>query len=149
VTARLAVAEDAGQIAAIHAASFARPWTVAEFRALLGQRGVFALLAGEPASAFILCRGAGEEAEILTLATAPASRRRGLGRMLVAAARAEAAGAGARALFLEVAEDNAGALALYRSAGFGQAGVRRGYYARPSGSVDALVLRCDLNSATP
>ena len=149
MTPRLAVGGDADEIAAIHASSFAQPWTIQEFRALLGQPGVFGLVAGEPASAFILCRGAGEEAEILTLATTPAARRLGLARTLVAAARSEAARAGARALFLEVAEDNAGALALYRSAGFAQAGVRRGYYARASGSADALVLRCDLNSAPP
>ena len=31
-------------------------------------------------------------------------------------------------MFLEVAEDNAAARALYRSAGFARAGQRRGYY---------------------
>ena len=50
---------------------------------------------------------------------------------------------GAEAMFLEVAADNAAALALYRGAGFTQAGLRRGYYA-PAGT-DAFVLRRDLN----
>ena len=48
---------------------------------------------------------------------------------------------GAEQMFLEVAEDNAAALALYRRAGFEAAGRRRGYYPREAGAaVDALLL---------
>jgi ribosomal-protein-alanine N-acetyltransferase len=43
-------------------------------------------------------------------------------------------------MHLEVAVDNAAALRLYRRAGFAEAGRRRGYYERPGGRVDALVL---------
>lgn len=55
--------------------------------------------------------------------------------------------AGAEACFLEVAADNAAALALYKAAGFQTAGLRPRYYKRAGGEIDALVMRRDLNSA--
>ena len=56
-----------------------------------------------------------------------------------------AAQAGAVRLFLEVAEDNAAARALYDRAGFRPIGRRKAYYARPDGGrTDALVLGRDL-----
>ncbi len=90
------------------------------------------------ADGFILVREAAGEAEILTLAVAPRARRQGLGRTLVDAAIARL---GSADLFLEVAADNIAAIALYQQNGFTQAGVRRGYYARPGGAVDALLLK--------
>jgi ribosomal-protein-alanine N-acetyltransferase len=53
-------------------------------------------------------------------------------------------------MFLEVAEDNLAARALYDGAGFAVAGRRRDYYGHADGSrSDALVLRLDLNSGRP
>jgi ribosomal-protein-alanine N-acetyltransferase len=57
------------------------------------------------------------------------------------------AAAGAQALFLEVAEDDAGARRFYGSSGFVPVGRRRGYYRRAGrGRVDALVLRRPLTA---
>ncbi len=51
----------------------------------------------------------------------------------------------ARAVYLEVAEDNAAARRLYGREGFSIAGRRRGYYRRAaSREMAALVLRRDL-----
>ena len=51
----------------------------------------------------------------------------------------------AKRLFLEVAEDNAAALALYKGMGFQEIGRRKKYYHRPDGpAVDALNLALDL-----
>ena len=51
-------------------------------------------------------------------------------------------------LWLEVAVDNAAAVALYEKAGFETTGRRPRYYARPSGErVDALLMRRLLNSS--
>jgi ribosomal-protein-alanine N-acetyltransferase len=67
----------------------------------------------------------------------------------VDAARGRADQAGADSMFLEVAVDNAPAIALYEAAGFAAVGRRPGYYDRgAAGRVDALILRLDLNSAT-
>ena len=88
---------------------------------------------------------AADEAEILTIAVAPAAHRQGIGAALLAAAMAQAALRGAAAMFLEVAEGNAAARALYAAAGFRQSGRRRRYY--PDGA-DALVLRRSLNPSS-
>ena len=111
--------------------------------------GGFALVAeAETPQGFILARTVADEAEILTLAMSPPFRRRGVARALVEAAAAEAARKGAKALFLEVATDNPGAIALYQNSGFERAGLRRAYYARPNAApADALVLRRALNTA--
>ena len=106
---------------------------------LLAQAGVFAVV--EP-DGFILIRQVLDEAEILTLAVRPQARRAGLGGRLVGQGAVAAARAGAARLFLEVAEDNAAARALYDRAGFRLIGRRKGYYA--SGKTDALVLAFDL-----
>lgn len=128
------MASDAPTLAVLHAQAFDHPWSAAEITALLAS-GAVGLMADD---GFILVRAAAGEAEILTLAVAPAARRKGLGRALVEAAVDQL---GSAELFLEVAADNGPAIALYRQAGFSQAGLRRGYYARPGGAVDALVLR--------
>jgi ribosomal-protein-alanine N-acetyltransferase len=146
---RFALAEDAPALEALHARAFAQPWAAAEIERLMRIMGGFAVMAEDAElQGFILARTVADEAEILTLAVAPAFRRLGVGRSLVEAAAAEAARRGARTLFLEVADDNPGAIALYATSGFAQAGQRRAYYARPGSSpVDALVLRRPLNTA--
>jgi ribosomal-protein-alanine N-acetyltransferase len=136
-------ADQAESLAALHAAAFDHPWTVAALRDLLSAPGVTAFA---HADGFILIRVVVDEAEILTLAVSPAVRRQGLGRRLVEAGAEQAAGLGAVSLFLEVAADNAGALALYRAAGFAPAGRRSGYYPRAGAqAVDALVLKRPLD----
>ena len=136
--------ERAEALAALHAAAFDRPWTSGEIADLMRSLGVVAF---EAPGGCILVRVLSEEAEVLTLAVEPAVRRRGTGRALVRAAVAAAETAGARAIFLEVAADNAPAVALYEGEGFERAAVRRGYYARPGGPAeDALLLRRPLNT---
>jgi ribosomal-protein-alanine N-acetyltransferase len=149
VSLRFALAEDVPALEALHAQAFDHGWAGAEIERLMRILGGFAVMAedGVP-QGFVLVRTVADEAEILTLAVAPPSRRMGVGRALVEAAAAEAARRGARALFLEVAEDNPAAIGLYEGSGFAAAGLRRAYYARPDAKpVDALVLRRPLNSA--
>lgn len=140
-------APPATRLAGIHAEAFDAPWDAAALDALLGQPGVFPVV---QADGFILIRAVADEAEILTLAVRPAARGRGLGGQLVREGAAEAAARGATRLFLEVADDNAAALALYASAGFDEAGRRRAYYARADGSRrDALILALALTDRLP
>lgn len=141
VSAQDPAPELAAGLAALHARAFTDPWPVSAFAALLSLPETRLEVAPE---GFILTRLAADEAEVLTLAVCPAARRRGLGRRLVETAAASLAAEGATRLFLEVAEDNAAARALYAAAGFAPVGRRPGYYGRPGGAIDALVLARDL-----
>jgi len=139
-----------GEVAAlaqIHASAFPVGWDAGQLDAFLASPGVSAQVVeyeGELV-AFVLTRIAACEAEVLTLAIAPAHRRKGLASALLGAAVVWARNSGARQLFLEVASQNQAALTLYRNAGFAMVGARAAYYARDGGG-DALVLRLDLNS---
>ncbi len=134
-------------LAAIHAEAFDTPWSPEAFAALLGQPGVFLEL--EP-DGFILIQTAVDEAEILTLAVRPDGRRRGSATRLVERAVSRAVTADVKRLFLEVAEDNGPARALYARLGFEPVGRRPRYYARPEGQpVDALLLARNLDTPLP
>lgn len=126
-------------LAALHSRSFQEPWSREAFAKLLATPGAFAVLATrqEAPVGFALARAAAGEAEILTIGVEQDARRSGVGRALVEAVTNEAAARGAAELFLEVADDNVAARALYLALGFAQVGRRPGYY----GPRDAFVLR--------
>jgi len=131
-------------MAETHAAAFtqSRPWSQTEFADLLRYPGCFAT--GD-SDCFALIRVTLDEAELLTIATHPRCQRRGLGRALMEKWHAIAHERGARRAYLEVAGDNAAAIALYRACGYDSCGLRPGYYQRSGGKpVDALVLARDL-----
>ncbi len=134
---------DAAAIAAIHAASFQRGWGEYEIRHLLLESSVVAhrVMIGRTLIGFILSRLAAGEAEILSVAIAPAWRRRALARPLLDLHLRRLAGLGVRSVFLEVDEHNVPAGRLYRRVGFREVGRRQGYY---QGGATALVLRRDL-----
>ncbi|MEQ8193281.1 MAG: GNAT family N-acetyltransferase [Rhodospirillales bacterium] len=132
-------------LAELYRACFETPWRekdIAEILAMPGAFGLIASVADAPAG-FILARGAGGEGEIVTLGVLAPYRRRGLAGALVRAAEEALGQAGADRIFLEVAETNAAARALYRALGYREAGRRAGYYRTPAGPVDALILRAD------
>jgi ribosomal-protein-alanine N-acetyltransferase len=144
-------AEGLAHLARQHALAFARPWSAEDFDALMRTPGVLAVLARDAAGApcgVLLIRSVIDEAEILTIGVDPARRNKGLGRRLVEEAQSLLQGLGVVELWLEVAETNAAARALYRACGFTEAGRRSGYYAEEGAPVDALVLRRALNTAT-
>lgn len=85
---------------------------------------------------------AGDTSDVMTIATLPRVRGRGLGRRLLEELVARSRAAGAERLLLEVRADNTAARGLYDSAGFRLLKTRRGYYPR---GVDALVLALDLS----
>ncbi|MEO0682855.1 MAG: GNAT family N-acetyltransferase [Pseudomonadota bacterium] len=136
--------EDAARAAAIHAQAFAglaRGWSAEEFAALAAAPETWVHAAED---AVLAARLGPPEAELLTLATLPAARRRGRAAALLARFEAAAAARGSAVAFLEVAEDNAAARAVYRRAGWAEAGRRPRYYRRGTARVDALLLRKDL-----
>lgn len=137
------------ECAAIHAASFAHPWSEADFEQLMLGAAVVSdgaiEIAGNGLSGFILSRTVLDEAEILSLAVAPERRRCGVGGTLLSIHLRGLAALGVRRLFLEVDMDNSAARALYARRGFYQIAERKAYY-RKDGSrpANAFVMRRDL-----
>lgn len=94
---------------------------------------------GERTLGYVIAHRAADEAEILNLAVEPESRRRGIGRALVAALLETLARDGAKAVFLEVRASNTAAQALYGQFRFLPVGRRSRYYRHPT--EDAVILR--------
>jgi ribosomal-protein-alanine N-acetyltransferase len=138
----------AADCARLHAASFAHPWSAAEFESLLAAGNVIAdggLSGPSRLTGFVLSRHAAGEAEVLSIAVAKSERGKGIGRALLNAHLARLAGAGVTSVFLEVEPGNASAIALYERLGFETVGERKSYYRRPgAAAAPALTLRCDL-----
>ena len=137
--------DDADAMATVHAAAFpgGEVWTASEMIGLLDQPANLArgLRDGPNLAAFILVQYVRDEAEILTLATAPQARRRGFARTLLQALEQELAPSGLATWQLDVRADNSGARAFYEALGFQTDGVRRNYYKRlEGGRIDAILM---------
>ena len=144
-----ALQDHCGDIARLHASLFEKPWDEAAIGTVLAHPGSVAMVvaAGVPrrVGGFALAQVAADEAELLTLGVAAAWQRHGVGAKLVDGIKRAAARAGANRLYLEVAQSNAPALALYAKAGFRETGRRKGYYERRDGTRDdAIMLGIDL-----
>ncbi len=135
--------ENTQEAARVHALAMAagfggEAWTAETFATLLRTPGTFGWVADR--AGLLMLRHAGDEAEVFTIAVAPAARRRGLARALLETGYIALTALGVQRLLLEVAVDNLPAIALYRAEGFETAGRRPGYYRRGAGSVDALTM---------
>jgi ribosomal-protein-alanine N-acetyltransferase len=80
---------------------------------------------GKTAGYLVWRRTVTDEFEILSVATHPEHRRKGLGRAMIR----EFCSAYKGDVFLEVRESNHDAIAFYESLGFVKTGVRHAYYA--------------------
>ena len=140
---RAATQADVPAIVEIERTSFGDPWSEETFRDLLRLRQAIFLVATEglPESVcgYVIAAVITDEAEVLNLAVAGQSRRRGVGGRLLDAGLGMIREQGAREVFLEVRESNAAAIALYTSRGFAALSRRARYYRNPV--EDALVLR--------
>jgi len=85
-----------------------------------------------------------DEAQMTNIAILPDERRQGKGEFLLNYLIHDACKAGCRTMTLEVRSQNAGALALYRKAGFIQQTVRRQAYSQPTD--DAVLMQKQLIS---
>jgi ribosomal-protein-alanine acetyltransferase len=161
---RRATLDDLDAIMELETSTFASDaWSRGTMRAELGSRHGYYLVAepvrdeaseagepGEPGApshpdaaiagyAGLLAPAGSGQADIQTIAVAPAARRRGLGRALMVALLNQARQRQATEVFLEVRADNPDAQALYLSLGFEQIAVRPKYY-QPDG-VDAHIMK--------
>lgn len=119
-------------------------WTRAMYAAALDPQSVpkrMALVAEalETVAGFAVARVIAPEAELETIVTASAFRRRGISRQLFAELSLELRQLGVDEILLEVRESNWPARALYESLGFIETGKRCAYYAEPV--EDAVQMR--------
>lgn len=140
-----ASAADLAALAALHGECFpGESWDESALHALWRHDGAWCGVAwhqGSP-TGFVLARLAGGEAEILTLCVRPQMRRRGVARALLDALLTQLEQLAVAEIYLEVAEDNLAALALYHTSGFKLVGRRTAYYRSQDGiTTDARVLR--------
>ena len=85
------------------------------------------------------------EAELLTIGIAAQQQRKGLGRKMLEEMLGLAQRRNLVRVFLEVRQSNVAALALYRSAGFSETGLRRAYYRNALGCEDAVTMALELS----
>lgn len=148
---RRAAPEDLELILALEVACAEAPhWSEAVWSALLSEeegcggivRASFVAEGNDGIVGFLVASCAGGVAEIETVAVGASMRRQGVGKALCIAAMDWARGIAARGIELEVRASSRGALALYRSLGFGELGMRRGYYRDPV--EDAVLMSAPL-----
>ena len=90
---------------------------------------------------FILAQQVCPSSDIIELIVAPSFRRIGIAAGLLDALVALSQSRNISELFLEVAEDNEAAQALYLTCGFQNVGKRNRYYQRDGHSLDAIIMK--------
>ena len=127
-------------VAALEAASFSTPWSETSIRGELENPWAIWLTAleGDALAGYLGVQYGPDGGDVLTVATDPAFRGRGVGKALLREMCARLREKELRWLTLEVRPSNAAALGLYESLGFRQVGRRPRYYRNPT--EDALLL---------
>ena len=144
---RSAVAADVSALMGIERRAFSDPWSEGSFREALTSPWTFGLVAetGRGVAGYLIGREVAGTGEVLNLAVAPESRRRGIGGALLDAGLATFRRRKVDEVFLEVRESNISAQALYVGHGFRPVGQRASYYRNPR--EDALVLRLGMEQS--
>jgi ribosomal-protein-alanine N-acetyltransferase len=125
----------------IDARTSTTPWSLGLYMAELGRGDERVYLVARSAGRVVGYAGAllvAGEAHVTTIAVDPDHQGGAVGRRLLLVLIRRVTDLGAAAVTLEVRASNEAARALYRRFGFSPAGVRKGYYSKPT--EDALVL---------
>lgn len=93
--------------------------------------------------AYILARYSADQADILSIATIPSCRGKGLGKQLLNAAIIDLKTKGVAQLFFDVRPSNSSAIKLYKSFGAEQIAIRTDYYeATPTLPAEDALIYC-------
>jgi len=150
VAVDLMTEEDLDQVLEIEQSSFSAPWSRKLFQETLSfpaslnfvlRKRVDNRVVGY-ANFYLIAN----EVQILNVAVAPESRKRGYAATLLTHAIAFLAQRGADEYFLEVRESNDEAMRLYQRLGFKKIGIRKRYYSETN--EDAIVMRLKVDSGT-
>jgi len=141
--------EDLDAVVAIEADAFTSPWDRETFAGLLERDSVELLVmdaAEEGIVGYAVLWCILDQGELANIALLPTWRGRGLGSHMLRHVMSVASERGVEKLFLEVRMSNHAALELYRSFGFSEVGVRRGYYQDPKEDASVMVATLDRTS---
>ncbi len=149
IQVRRMVPPDLGDVLELQSQAFTHPWSVELFKREMTHDWSTILLAEDrPAGGprrilgFLIYWLVHDELHVLNLATAPAHRRRGVARALMASTMEAAQKHRCALATLEVRRSNDPAIQLYRSFGFRAVGIRPNYYVDER--EDAIVMTADL-----
>ena len=121
----------------LHALCFPhKPWSAADFADL--KKSGCDIIASQ--NGFIVYRAITPEAELITIGVHPDARRGGIAATMIELMVRDLAARGVKRVFLEVAENNHPARALYEKHGFTVVGRRPKYY----DGIDAILMARDL-----
>ncbi len=112
---------------------FSTPWTYENLEEELDNKTAyfFVALEDEKVIGYIGVSVVADSCFINNIAVFPEYRRQGVGRALIKMASLTADAMGTDFISLEVRESNYPAIAMYRSMGFEEMGMRRDFYRRP------------------
>lgn len=136
--------KDLDAVAAIEAATFARPWSRASFEQELTRNVAARYLVAELDGQVVGYAGAWiilDESHVTNIAIEETFRGRGIGKQLTAGLMQYLSNLGAAYATLEVRVSNERAQNLYRSLGFVSIGKRKKYY--EDNNEDAYLMVCD------
>lgn len=133
-------AEDIPQVVQLENEIFSRPWSEESFRTAVDNPDnlYYVAKSGEGVVGYVGIWGMPPEGEVCNVAVSPGYRGRHIGKKLMEAGLEQALKKEITRLFLEVRASNTAAKNLYKSLGFQETGVRRGYYHGPA--EDALLM---------
>ncbi len=128
------------ELANLEKICFSQPWSEKSLREELDNRTAHFIVAefNGVVVGYIGVFVVYESCDISNIAVLPEYRRRGIGRLLLEGACDAARNGGAESISLEVRPSNRGAIALYRSVGFEEVGLRKNFYRNPT--EDGLIL---------
>lgn len=117
----------------LHRACFPnKPWSAADFADL--KKSGCDIIASQ--NGFIVWRVVADQAEIITIGVHPDARRGGIATAMLVLAETDAKKRGATKMFLEVADNNRPARAMYEHNGYKQINIRPKYY----DGIDAILM---------
>lgn len=138
----LAAASDCEKIEQIEKQCFSDAWSINSIEREINQKRVIVAKDNNGILGYCIFMIAADEGEILRIAVEKNMRRRGTGRKLILSAIKEMKNQGCSSAFLEVRASNSAAIALYKSVGFEEIGIRKGYYA--DNKEDAALFKLEI-----
>lgn len=141
---------DLDRVCAVEAGAYSHPWSRANFIDSLAAGHDARVVLGDAGRiiAYSVVMDGVDARHLLNLTVERGLRRQGIGRHLLRALIDAAQRDRVQAIWLEVRAGNQAAQGLYRSAGFVQTGLRRGYYPASAGREDAVLMSLALAAAT-